>query len=149
VALVLVISVALVVSAAIYGSANAIMNTVGAAFENPRVLDGSRVVSGDPGNFVTGEFPSAKLKLTASAEAALLSSKQVFANCDHAFRICSSPVWATGKMIWSFNGITAPSSAPCSRSWDAGSFPDDDEDVVCIDKQTDTLYYFNWTLGGH
>lgn len=141
---VVAIVMAVIVSFGVYFTNNAVLSTISGQIALPSVLAGSRVVVGNPVEFMIGDTEAAKIKLTEQSTKLLLASTTVFNDCDVAGRECSTSTWAYPLVLLMFDGVAMPKNPKCAQSYLAGSGGYREAHVICVDSSKNLLYYHSW-----
>lgn len=128
-----------------YVNRHSILNTISDRLATPSSLAGSRVIKGNPVDFLVDNQQAAEVKLTKQGARTLLSSTPAFKDCRQRGRECSTPTWALPiVLLGGDDGINMPDIPGCAQSYQAGSHATRDAFVVCVDIRTDILYFYKW-----
>jgi hypothetical protein len=127
--------------------ANPIVGSIKMQITTPQVFDQSRVLRGNPLDFLIGNSPVAKVQLTRAEIKVLLTTKHVFSDCSDVGRECAVPTWGPPTIRLDLGGIEMPVDARCAESYAAGSKARHDAHVLCVDPSDNMAYYYEWDIG--
>ncbi len=126
--------------------ADPIVGTIKLQITDTGAFDQSRVLEGNPFDFLVQNSPAAKVQLTRDEIDSLLARKTVFNDCQNTGRECSTPAWGPPDVRLDFNGIEMPQDAQCVESYKSGSKARHDARVLCVDHSDNTVYYYSWDI---